>query len=129
MTPRSLALFIHVTSAMGLLGALGIEGALLFQLTRAATAAHVQAVLRGFRWVQLVGAVSLLATIASGIYLVVTVWGWQAAWIGAGFASLIVVALIGATTTGPRIARLGKSASDRTHSDPILWLRHRPSEA
>jgi hypothetical protein len=129
---HSLVVFTHVTSAMAIFGALGMEGASPLQLCRAASAAQVQVSLNGFRAIQRVGPLSLSATVVSGVYLAATVWG-PAAWINVAFASLILTAVIGAATTRPRIARLQRLASDGdldvSHSgvrprlyDPFLWM-------
>jgi hypothetical protein len=133
MMLRSLVLFLHVSGAMGVFGALAIEGIALLQLRRAVNAQHVAAALSGFRSLRRLGGASLAATILSGMYLASTVWGWRAAWIDVAFPSLIVTAIIGATTTGPRIARLQRAAGaaglnparvnlDHAGSDRILWM-------
>ena len=50
MTLRSLFVFIHVVSAMGVLGTLAIEGALLLRLRRVADTAEVLDALNGFSY-------------------------------------------------------------------------------
>jgi hypothetical protein len=46
--------------------------------------------------------------------------GWRAAWIDVAFLGLSVTAAIGATTTGPRIARLQTTLNGDDRRDPLL---------
>ena len=78
MTLRSLFVFIHVVSAMGVFGTLAIEGALLLRLRRAADTADRLDALSGFRLLRVLAPLSLGPTVMSGMYLVRTAWGWHA---------------------------------------------------
>ena len=109
MTLRSLFVFIHVVSAMGVFGALAIEGALLLRLRRAADTADMLDALSGFRLLRVLAPLSLGPTVISGMYLVRTVWGWHAAWINVTFASLVLAVVVGVTTTALRVAHLRKA--------------------
>jgi hypothetical protein len=62
--------------------------------------------------VQRVGALSMAATVLSGVYLATTVWGWRGAWIGVGLAGLLLIGMIGAIGTGRTMARLHAAATD-----------------
>jgi hypothetical protein len=117
---RPVLVFMHVIGAMGVFGALAIEGAGLLQLRRAADAARRRAALTDLRLVPRVAVPSLLVTILSGLYLMATVWGWRAAWIDVALAGLIVTAAIGATMTGPGIARLQAALNGDDWRDPRL---------
>ena len=112
MTLRSLFVFIHVVSAMGVFGALAIEGALLLRLRRAADTADVLDALSGFRLLRILAPLSLAPTVISGMYLVRIVWGWHAAWINVTFASLVLAVVVGVTTTALRVAHLRKADAD-----------------
>jgi hypothetical protein len=132
MTLRSLFLFIHVVSAMGVFGTLAIEGALLLRLHGAAGTTEVREALKGFRLLRVLAPLSAGPMVMSGMYLVRTVWGWHAAWINVGFASLVLAAVAGVTTTVVRVAHLLKghgsliaeSRSTRGDDgrDPVLWV-------
>ena len=112
MTLRSLFVFIHVVSAMGVFGTLAIEGAVLLRLRRAADRAGRLDVLSGFRLLRILAPLSLAPTMMSGMYLVRTVWGWHAAWINVAFASLVPAVVVGVTTTALRVAHLRKAHAD-----------------
>lgn len=129
MTLRSLFVFIHVVSAMGVFGTLAIEGALLLRLRRVADAADMLDALKGFRLLRVLAPLSLGLTVMSGMYLVRTVWGWRAAWIDVAFASLALAVVAGVTTSALRVAHLRSAASgglgpstgqDGYARDPIL---------
>ena len=107
MTLRSLFVFIHVVSAMGVFGTIAIEGALLLRLRRVADTADMLDALNGFRLLRVLAPLSLGPTVMSGMYLVRTVWGWRAAWINVAFASLVLAVVVGVTTTALRVAPFG----------------------
>jgi hypothetical protein len=117
---RTVLVFIHVTSAIGVFGALAIEGAVLLQIRRSADSVHLRTALNDFRLVPRVAIPSLLVTILSGLYLTATVWGWRTAWIDVGLLGLIVTAAIGAAATGPGIARAQKTLNAVGGRDPLL---------
>jgi hypothetical protein len=117
---RTVLVFVHVTSAIGIFAALAIEGAMLLQVRRSLDSAQLRAALTGFRLVPRVAIPGLLGTILSGLYLTATVWGWRAVWIDAAFLGLIATAAIGAVTTGPRIARLQTTLNGDDRRDPLL---------
>jgi hypothetical protein len=118
---RPVLVFIHVSSAMGIFGALAIESVFLRQLRRVAGPAQLPMALNTFHAVPRVAIPSLLVTIVSGLYLTATVWGWHAAWIDVALASLILNAVIGAAATRPRIARVEKMLNADDRRDPVLW--------
>jgi hypothetical protein len=129
---RSFLLFIHVVSSMGMFAALGIEGASLLHLRRAGDAARLEAALNGYRWLRLVGGVSLAGTILSGVYLATTASAWSAAWVDVALAGVVLVAALGATMTRLRVARLERGLRDGAvgvPGDPVLWLSYRTRTA
>ena len=118
---RSFLLFIHVVSSMGMF---------------AEEPARLEAALSGYRWLRLVGAVSLAGTILSGAYLASTASVWSAAWVDVALGGVVLVAAMGATMTRLRVARLEQSVRKRTGGlpgipvrDPVLWLSFRTRTA
>jgi hypothetical protein len=85
---RPVLVFVHVIGAMGVFGALGIEGAVLLQRRRAADAAQRRTALTDFRLVPRVAVPSLLVTILSGLSLMATVIAMAAA-AGAGWLAAL----------------------------------------
>src|SRR5262249_30092164 len=117
---RPIMVFVHVAAAMGIFGALAMESISQQLLRRAAGADQLRAALQSFRTMRWLATPSLITTLASGIYLTVTRWGWQASWITVAFSGLILTAIIGGTTTGVIIARLGKGLSLTDRNSRIL---------
>ena len=93
-------LFLHVTSAMGIVAGFGIEGLALLQLRAARTAEEARRALESSRYVQRVAATSLLAAILTGAYLATVYWQWRGAWMGMAFLTIVAIALVGGLMTG-----------------------------
>src|SRR2546422_3005417 len=122
--PRPLILFIHITAAMGVFAAMGIEGVALLQLRRVSSLAQLQAAVNGLRLMQRVMALSALTLVLSGLYLAGSAWGWSVPWINLGFASLVAAAVLGGATTGRTIGRVQAGASDQLRA-PLLGISYR----
>ncbi len=122
MTLYSLFRFIHVLSAMGVCGALAIEGALLVRLHRAVGTTEMRDALDGFRLFRVLVPVSLAPTVISGMYLMRTAWGTRAAWIDVSVASLVLALVAGVTTTVLRVAHLRRADPAGYTRDRILWM-------
>ena len=103
MNGFSLALFIHVLSAMGLFGAIALEGASLARRRHAGgdgVPATDDARLAGR-----LGGISMLAILVSGGYLMGTAWGWRAAWLDVALLTLVATVTIG-ILTATRVSRV-----------------------
>jgi hypothetical protein len=105
MSWYSLALFLHVVGALAVFAALGLEWAGIRGMGIASTPSQATS------WTALVGTArriglpAMPVILATGIYLAVTRWGHQA-WIMAGFAGLVVIAVLNVVLTGRRMKRL-----------------------
>lgn len=115
---RSLILFLHVSSAMGIVAAFGIEGLILLQLPRA----DARTVLTNYRYAQRLGAASLIIAILTGAYLATVYWGWRGAWMGVGFLTVIAIAAVGAILTGVPVTRAMRTAGDGARNGADLGL-------
>ncbi len=122
-------LFLHILSAFGIAAAFAIEWTNLHRLQRSCSKGEIRESLKGFSVLRRIGGPSYLIIVLSGIYL------WAEAWRGSAWpviavVSLIVIAVIGAVITGPRMATLGKAAEGESGGDalsvavsslPVLW--------
>jgi hypothetical protein len=114
-----LILFLHVVSAFGILISFGLEWMNLDRLQRSCTVEETRASMKGFRVLPWIGEPSYLIALISGIYL------WQSSWRGAAWTvialiSLVVIAMIGAVSTGPRLTALGKLFSGEKAGEPVV---------
>jgi hypothetical protein len=84
-----------------------------------------------FKSVRKVGFISMLTTVITGIYMIVTYWGGKP-WIIVTMGSLILVIVLAQVLTAPRMATIGRALvtekgplSQTFHklvTDPILWI-------
>jgi hypothetical protein len=105
-------LFLHVTSAMGVVAGLGIEGLVLIQLRAARTGSEARGALASTRYVQRVMGLSLLAAIVTGIYLATVYWSWRGAWMGMAILTIIIMGFIGGFMTGRPTTRVMRATGD-----------------
>lgn len=117
MTTYSFILFLHIVSAFGILVSFGQEWMSLAGLQRSCTGEQIREAMKRFRVLPRIGGPSFTVALLSGIYL------WEAAWRGTAWTvmalvSLVVIAVIGAVLTGPRMASIGKAIAGKTDREP-----------
>ena len=98
MTLYSLALFLHVGSALALASALTIDGLILFQLRRVTTAAAALPWLNLWSLVPRIAGGSGFLLLLSGAYLTQRMSVWTLAWPKVALATLILIAVLGVIT-------------------------------
>jgi hypothetical protein len=108
MDDNSIALFLHIVGALGFFVALGLEWTGLSQIRSAMTLEQVRAWMGILKNVRKVGFVSMLTTVITGIYMMVTDWGGEA-WIIVTVGSLVLVIAIAQVVTAPRMAAIGQT--------------------
>jgi len=108
MNNYSIALFLHIVGAVGFFVALGLEWTGLSQLRSAMALEQVRGGMSTLKNVRKVGFVSMLTTVVTGIYMMLTVWG-GAAWIIVTLGSLVLVIGLAQVVTAPRMAAIGRA--------------------
>jgi hypothetical protein len=103
MTLYTLILFIHLTGALTLFLAFGIEWAAISFLARATTPAEAQTWLRLGRLAPLINGPALLLAILSGGYLASLISAFKQGWIPASFVGIVVVAVLGGAINAPKM--------------------------
>jgi hypothetical protein len=112
MTLGTVALYLHILGAMGLVVALGLEWVVVARLRTAETAEQARTWL-GLTAVQRrLGPAALAAILIPGLYLAATGWG-GAGWIVVGLAALLLIAAFGAFN-GIRLAAIGPALAAET---------------
>jgi hypothetical protein len=130
MTLYSLMLFVHVTSDIGIFVGIGAWLLGFAALRRAQDVSQVRALATLIHRTEPLSVVSALLTIASGLYMLLTVWGWQTAWAVVALGSIIVCLpplLLGAVEPRMRtILRLASQAHDGPVPAPVRTRIHDP---
>ncbi|MGE5221376.1 MAG: hypothetical protein ACM3PY_03000 [Omnitrophica WOR_2 bacterium] len=131
MNVYSIALFLHISGALGFFVALGLEWTGLRQICSAVNLDQVRAWMGILKGVRKVGFASMLTTVITGIYMTLTGWG-GAAWILVTLGSLVLVIALAQALTGPRMAAIGRAlvtergVFSRTYHNlanhPLLWI-------
>ena len=131
MNGYSIALFLHIVGALALFVALGLEWTGLWQIRSAMTFDVVRSWMGILKSVRTFGFASMLTTVLTGIYMMLTVWG-GAAWIIVTLGSLVLVMVLSVALTGPRMVAIGRAlttgkepVSNTFHSlanHPLLWI-------
>lgn len=130
MTAYSLALFLHISGALGMAAAIGLEALGLQQVRKATMPAQAGAGLRIMGGTRRLGFASMLAAVLTGLYMTAT-GGGPTPWIYTTIGALVL--LIGLTgVSGPRVAAAGRALARETaqlsgsfHSianHPLLFL-------
>ncbi len=129
MNAYSIALFLHIAGVMGLSVALGLEWTGLRQIQRATLPDQVRGWMGILKGVRPVGFASMLTTVLTGLYMMLTVWG-GAAWVIVSLGALVLVIALSLALTGPRMAPIGRALMtgaptptiQRLASQPLLWI-------
>ena len=131
MNNYSIALFLHIVGAVGFFMALGLEWTGLSQIRSAMSLEQVRAWMGILTNVRKVGFVSMLTTVITGIYMMMTTWG-NAAWLYVTLGSLVIVIAMAQVLTTPRMMAIGRTLitekgplSKTFHSlasNSLLWV-------
>ena len=127
----NIALFLHVSAAIGYFISMGTWLFALAGLRRAQRVEQVRALSQLIRRLGPLFAISVLLILVSGLYMAITAWGLRTGWIDVALTSLILMAPLGTAFIEPRrraidlLAQetpdgpLPQSLEQRTH-DPVL---------
>ena len=107
-----LLVFLHVTSAMGIVAGLGIEGWALVQFRASRTMSDARVALGSTRHVQRFMGLSMLTAIVTGMYLATAYWRWQGAWMGVALLTIVIMAIVGGFMTGRPTARVLRTVGE-----------------
>ena len=121
MDDNSIALFLHIVGALGFFVALGLEWTGLSQIRGAMTPEQVRGWMGILKSVRKVGFASMLATVISGFCMMATHWG-GVAWVIVSLGALVLVIMLSAALTGPRMAAIGRALA--TEKVPVLQTFH-----
>ena len=105
MSNYSIALFLHVIGALGFFVVQGVEWIGLSQVRRARLPKEARAIIGVIKRTNQLGFISILTTVITGIYMMLTYWGWVA-WILVVLGALILEIVLFVLLSGPRMAAI-----------------------
>jgi hypothetical protein len=131
MSNYSIALFLHIAGALGFFVVLGLEWIGLSQVRRAGLPDEARAILRTVKSADRLGFISMPTTIITGIYMLLTVWGWIP-WIIVVLGALVLEIVLFVALAKPRMATIEQALAAETEfvsqkfrdlvNDPVLWI-------
>ena len=127
MSYYSIALFLHIVGALGFFVALGLEWTSLRHLRLATTVEQVREWLRIPTEMGRVEMISMVILLASGIFMMITVWH-GVAWIFVALGSLVPISVLAMAVGRPRMKAIERSlaAEHGTISPTLHQLLHHP---
>jgi hypothetical protein len=128
MTLYAFALFVHIVGSLLLCTAFTAEGIALVHLRRALTGEGVRQWEGVANLGRVFGPASVVTILASGLYMMVTSWGWVP-WLAVGLLAWVLIAVLGAVngirmsvTLRQAIAGATPAGSLRNRTFLISWL-------
>ncbi len=131
MNIYAFVLFFHITGALGVFVALGLEWTGLRQLRRSSVPQQVQAWMGVLKNTRKVGFISMLTTVFTGVYMMLRAWG-VTPWIIVTVGALVLIIALAQVLTGPRMAVIGRALAagkgqvppdfHRLVNHPLLWV-------
>ena len=118
----TIALFLHVSGAIGFFLDAGIWLFGLATLRRAQRVEQVRSILALVARSGPIAGISLAVLLVAGFYMVVTAWGFEYDWIRLALLSVVLLVALGGGVIEPRrraIARLTSAAPDGALPEPL----------
>jgi hypothetical protein len=122
MTLYSLVLFVHIAAVLALFAALSLEAVSQFHLRRASKLADAQLWIEPVPGLPIIAMGSLLVALFSGVYLIVRVSAFGAAWPKVTIAALLLVAPL-AAISARRVRAIRRTCLSMTAFSPDLRRR------
>jgi hypothetical protein len=117
-----LLVLVHVLAAAGMFAAFASEAVRLRTLHLAETPGSAALAIRLLTGPTILGPLSMLALLASGIAMMATSWGHQP-WIVAAFVGLVAMGALGGAVTGRRIRRLRTALEAQDRLEAVETFR------
>lgn len=112
MSLYTIVLFVHVLGAIAYIFGAGARLLALASLRRAHRVEQVRIVSTIDNLLGPIFGIGLLLLLAAGLYLTITIWGFQTGWIDVALASVVLMAPFSAALLEPRRRAIGKLARE-----------------
>lgn len=110
MNAYTIVLFVHIAAAFALVATAGIQTAGTFWLRQARRVEQVRDLAGRMAAIARVIPIILLTILAAGLYLAITAWGFQTAWIDVALATFLILSVAAPALHAPRGAALKRAA-------------------
>jgi len=125
----SLALFVHVSGAIGAFISIGVWLVGLAALRRAERMEQVRAIAWMIIVISPIMVLSVLLIVGAGLVLALSVWGLRTSWIAVALGSLVLMAPVGPLILDARMRRILAQAGAEPHGSippTLVALTHHP---
>lgn len=122
-------LLVHILGVLGVFIAAGIEHLVLWRMRSARTTQMVREWSLIIGWTDTLFVVSGLVILGAGLYMTITTWGWNQAWIDVSLGTLVLIATLGGGVNGSGFKAIGRAAAslpDGPLSAELRNLIYRP---
>jgi hypothetical protein len=113
MSAHTLTLFLHISSALILFFAFGIEWTAISFLGKSQNSEEASIWLRLAKLAPIINGPALLVAILSGGYLASIISAFKQGWVSASFVGIAIVALIGGAINVPKMRAIRLAISSR----------------
>lgn len=118
MSVYTIVLFVHIAGTFALLAVVGIQTAGTFWLRQAQRVEQVRDLTGRMLALARVFPVILLTILAAGLYMAITTWGLQTAWIDVALVTFLILSVAAPAIHAPRGAAL-KRAAEAASDGPL----------
>jgi hypothetical protein len=112
MTVYTVVLFLHLVGVLFLFMNFALEWVIQGRVHNSATLEQARPWLMAGRRVPLLGAIGGIGVLIPGLWLAAHERLWNQAWIQAALTAAVVMVVLGAAITRPRMHKLGKAAAE-----------------
>ena len=117
-----IALFLHVTGALMLAAAVGIEWLCIGGLRKAATLENAKGALSTYSKLSMTGGIGMFLILIPGVYMAAVAWR-DAGWVAIGFLGIVMIGAIGGIMTGRKMRSMKNDAGAAGSVTPELRKR------
>jgi hypothetical protein len=104
----SFLLMLHILGAIGLFAGATCEMVGLWLLRQACSVEYTRAAAMVTRLALVIDPLSCLLVFGTGLYFVITAWGWSVAWIDVALATFVLITLAAPLLQGRRILAIAR---------------------
>ncbi|GLV59902.1 hypothetical protein KDH_67260 [Dictyobacter sp. S3.2.2.5] len=106
------ALLLHIIGVLGLFIAMSLELIIVARLRGAQTTTQMREWMAISHVIGTVLPISAILILASGLFMALTTWGWNQAWIDLSLGILVILGILSPVINGPRMKAIQRAMED-----------------